>query len=402
MSEDQHAVAVGEESVALPDGVGVGAEDRFPAGKGADEHEKGGLGEVEVGEEPLDQAEAVAGREKDASGAGVRLERLTGLVRGKDAVLKGACGSGADGDDTAAVGDGGVDGFGGAGRKGVDLGVETDIGEVVHADGLKGAEADVQGEVLDLNVAGAELGEDVGSEVETGGGGGGGAVLAGLLGEDGLVTAPVFRAVRGKLVAVDVGWQGHVADLLDLGEEVRVGGEAEGSFAEATGRDDLGLQERMVEMWGGKEKVFADLNFAGGAAEGSPDDLAGVLRTEVFGEEDLDATGWVGRVGLGAEAGAGGEEAGGKDAGVVEDNEVAGAEVVGEVSEVIVDESSASAVEDEHAARSADGGWGLCDEVFWKIEVEVCDAHLVQFTAWRVQFLPWRRSDPTLFEGRLA
>ena len=44
----QHAVAVGEESVALADGVGVGGEDGFAAGlfvgEGAYQHEEGGLG----------------------------------------------------------------------------------------------------------------------------------------------------------------------------------------------------------------------------------------------------------------------------------------------------------------------------------------------------------------------
>jgi len=61
------------------DSVGVGCEGEFPTllrvgvggGESADEHEKGGLGEVEVGEEAADNAEAVARGEEDAGGAGV-------------------------------------------------------------------------------------------------------------------------------------------------------------------------------------------------------------------------------------------------------------------------------------------------------------------------------------------
>ena len=60
--------------------MGVGGEDSFATGvfvgEGADEHEEGGFGEVEVGEEAADDAEVVAGGDEDAGLAGVRLEGL--------------------------------------------------------------------------------------------------------------------------------------------------------------------------------------------------------------------------------------------------------------------------------------------------------------------------------------
>ncbi len=82
------------------------------------------------------------------------------------------------------------------------------------------------------------------------------------------------------------------------------------------------------------------------------------------------------------QAGACGEEARRQDAGVVEDEEIAGLEVVGEVGEEVVGEGAGvvdgeSAIEDQHAAGAADGGWVLGDEVFWEIEVEVGDAHFI-------------------------
>ena len=75
--QEQHAVAVGVETVALLDGVGVGAKDGLAAevgicagcGEGGGEHEEGGFGEVEVGEQARDDTEAVAGGEKDGGRA---------------------------------------------------------------------------------------------------------------------------------------------------------------------------------------------------------------------------------------------------------------------------------------------------------------------------------------------
>jgi len=77
------------------------------------------------------------------------------------------------------------------------------------------------------------------------------------------------------------------------------------------------------------------------------------------------------------EAGAGGEEACGEDAGVVEDEEIAGVQEGWEVREEIVVEGAGCAVEDEHTASAAEVWWSLRDEVFGEVEVEVSDAHTV-------------------------
>jgi hypothetical protein len=89
-SEEQHAVAIGVEAVAVADGVVVGGQDGpqaavgggvsspFPVvhtvREGGDQHEEGGFGEVEVGEQAVDDAEPVAGREEDGGRAGVGFE----------------------------------------------------------------------------------------------------------------------------------------------------------------------------------------------------------------------------------------------------------------------------------------------------------------------------------------
>ena len=49
-SEDEHAVAVGEEAVFFGDGLAVGLEDEVAGGEGGDEHDERALGKVEVGE----------------------------------------------------------------------------------------------------------------------------------------------------------------------------------------------------------------------------------------------------------------------------------------------------------------------------------------------------------------
>jgi len=71
----KHAVAVAEEAVVLLDGVIVCGEDRLAAGEGADQHQQAGLGQMEVGEQGVDEAELEAGGDEDFRFAGVGLER---------------------------------------------------------------------------------------------------------------------------------------------------------------------------------------------------------------------------------------------------------------------------------------------------------------------------------------
>ncbi len=102
---------------------------------------------------------------------------------------------------------------------------------------------------------------------------------------------------------------------------------------------------------------------------------------EPLGEEDFDAASGIGRVVLGVEAGAGGVEARGENAGVVEDEEVSLVEMAGEVGEGLIRVGTGVAIHDEHAAGAADRGWGLGDELFGEIEVEVGDAHWFDFSS---------------------
>ena len=134
-------------------------------------------------------------------------------------------------------------------------------------------------------------------------------------------------------------------------------------------------------------RVSPGRSLAGGADEGAPEIFGGVgggdgglgfgLGCDLFGEEDFDEAGWLGRAGLRARAGAGGEEARGQDAGVVENEEIAGLEELREVGEEVVAECSGGAVEDQHTAGAALGGRVLGDEFGGKIVMEVGDEHRV-------------------------
>ena len=84
------------------------------------------------------------------------------------------------------------------------------------------------------------------------------------------------------------------------------------------------------------------MNFFCGADEGTP--VVVTFRIgEVFGEENLDKACRLRRVVLRVKAGACGVEARGKDAGVVEDEEVAGREKLWQISEEMVGEDAGAA-----------------------------------------------------------
>ena len=268
-----------------------------------------------------------------------------------------ADGGGSYGDDAAVFAEGGVDGGGGFWREGVALAVEVDVFDAVYADGLEGAEADVECDVGGLDAALPEGFQNLWREVEAGGGRGDGA---GLLGVDGLVALAVFWAV----FAMDVGRERHVADAVEGGVEVGDWLEADGTLAVFAVGDDFCLEAAVA-----KADDFSGEDFAAGADEGEPFPLG-----ELLGEHDLDAAGGV-MAGLGMEAGALAVKARGYDPGVVEDEEVAGLEEGGKVAEVAVGEGSGGAVEGEHARGGAVGEGFLRDEFFGEMEIEIGDEH---------------------------
>jgi hypothetical protein len=209
--------------------------------------------------------------------------------------------------------------------------------------------------------------------MEARGGSGGGAEY---LREDGLVAVAVFGCVRLILWAMDVGGQRHVADAVEDGAEVGGGGEPESAFAEVGSGDDFGFEEGCGVVRCGEVEALAGLHFSAGSYKGGP-----LVLGELLGEEDFDAAGGVGRASLGVlTADACGVEARGDDPAVVENEEVAGVEELGEIAEEVVAVLTGVAVEDEHAAGAADGRGRLRDEFFGELEMEIGYAHWFDFS----------------------
>ena len=179
--------------------------------------------------------------------------------------------------------------------------------------------------------------------------GGGRGHRTGSVGIDGLVAF----AVGGGIGAVDVRRQGDVAELVESLPEAALAVEAEQAFAVLVAAEDGGA-EAFAEGDG-----VAGAELASGAHEGEPGE--GVLGFRAD-QEGLDVTG---------EAVAMAVEAGGDDAGIVQDEAVAGAEVGGEVGEGAVFPAALGAVEDEHARGGAVGERRLSDGFGRQVEVEL-------------------------------
>ncbi len=80
---------------------------------------------------------------------------------------------------------------------------------------------------------------------------------------------------------------------------------------------------------------------------------------------------------LGVQTGSYGVEASGNDAAVVEDQKVAGAQDFGQIAKKIIVVASGGAIEDEHAAGTANRRWGLGNQLFGEVEIEVGYAHFM-------------------------
>src|SRR5882724_2356301 len=112
---------------------------------------------------------------------------------------------------------------------------------VFHAlgvDRLKCSQADMQGDLGDLDAPVAHLRQDVRGEVQARSGRGNRAAFVCI---DGLVAFAIGR----QIVAGDIRRQWHVADLFNLGTKIRNGVEAQGAFAELAASDDFG-RETMI------------------------------------------------------------------------------------------------------------------------------------------------------------
>lgn len=255
---------------------------------------------------------------------------LTCLLCG---VFESADRGGAYGYEAARLAAGLTDLRGGVVRNRIGLGVQGVRFDFVDADGLEGAEPNVEGDFCSLYAAITELGQNLRSEVEAGGGGGDGSAFARI---DGLVAVVIGRRIEAR----NVRRQRDMPDFIDASEEVVHFSEADVALAKFAAVDYLGLEFVVLA----EEKMLADSNFAAGADEAFP---IVWIALQLSCEQDFDTTAEEvarGRIlraqRLGLKTGAASKKASGKYTGVVEYQQITPLEEIGQIAKVAVGESA--------------------------------------------------------------
>lgn len=250
--------------------------------------------------------------------------------------------------------------------------------DAVDADRLEGSQADMEGDFGGLDSALADAVEDFRGEMKACGRSGD---RSALLGVDGLIAF----AIAGRIRTGDVGRERDVADAIEGGEEVvhaLNGLKADAALAEFGAGQDIGLKFSEIAIVLAEEQSFTDAYFAAGANQAFP--IVGI-GGKLAGQKNLDAAVEeiagsrivrADRVSAGAFAAA--MEPGGKDAGVVEDHEIAGLQQVWEIAEHAVGVAAAGSLQVQHAGSVAVGEGVLGNEFVGKVEVEVGNQHDVR------------------------
>jgi hypothetical protein len=176
-----------------------------------------------------------------------------------------------------------------------------------------------------------------------------------------------------------------VADAVEKGKEIVVFMppvparlKADAALAEFGAGKNLGLQFVVFA----EKQAFADADLAAGTNQTFP--IVGI-GGELAGKQDFDAAveKIAGRRIMGTDRLSAGSlaaaiEARGKDAGIIEDEQIAGLKQVREIAELAVGILAAGSLEVQHAGGIANGGGFLGDEFFGKMEVEVGNQHGVR------------------------
>ena len=143
------------------------------AGERGNQHEQRALRQVEVGQQRIDAADAVAGQDEDRGFPGEGLQFAVAHGR-----FERAHDGGADGDDAAAARPGLADLFDQRGADVQPLAVHAVFGQFIHPHRLEGAGAHVQRDVAERDALGAQRRQQCFVEMQAGGGRGDGAGLA--------------------------------------------------------------------------------------------------------------------------------------------------------------------------------------------------------------------------------
>lgn len=342
--QNQHGVAVAVKAVAGFDCGAVGVQCLLPAGEGHDEGKQRAAGQVEVCHEGVHGAAAVRWIDED-----IRPSDTGGDLAGGGSRFEDTHARGSDGDDAAAGLPGVCHGFHGSVGDFIPLMMHAMIAQVVHFDGLKSAEADMQNDFGDGRASRANPIEKLRREMQTGGGGGD---RAGHSGVDCLVLLAIDLIVLfvGK-IAMDVRRQGHGADTIE-------------NLSSIVGRLDRYLAHSAIQMTAPDDrprsaverKVFA---FAKAPRAGEQDapSAGGVFHKE----QARDSTA----------GGAPGDKPCRKDTGAVEHEAIGRGEVLREICKDSVLNLSGISVKDEETCGIAPVERLLGDESRWQVVLKL-------------------------------
>jgi hypothetical protein len=335
-------VAVAEEPVTRGDRMAIRREHRLGSGKGTHQHQQGRLGQVEVGDHRIDAAKGVPGTNEQARLA-VERARRTVPAGG----LEGAHHRGPDRDHPSAAGMRRLDAPARAGAHPDPLGVHVVVLEAPGTHRLEGPRADVQGHEVELDAALANRLEQLPIEVQAGGRRGHRARIAR---EHRLVAGLVAPLRR----AADVWRQRHRA---------------------------VRLEQRLERVFAGIELELEQVRRArghgrpGGVGEAQPGSGAGRLAGAHVGEK-APLAGLALDQHLGAPAARLARREPRLDhPGVVEHQQIARRQQLGEIGESAVGQRPAGAVEHQQPARPALGERRLGNELLGQVEVEVARTH---------------------------
>ena len=332
----------------------------FPAEECADEHYESALRQVEVRDEPVDNSEFVAGVDEDpgilgeyrGGGPGERRSTLVRLGRSEQlrfdagGGFQRAAGGSSDGYHAAAVCFAAPYFLGGYLRDGVVLHMHLVVENIVLLDRTEGAKPDVQGDVGGVNALIRELSEYVLGEVKPGGGGGGGA---GFPAVDRVVSVLILELLG------DVGRKRHLTYPVENVEEMPLKGKADHAVAIVNDVQYLGGKSL------GEIHDRAGLQALSGVDEGLPLGQAQPLQQKEF---NVAAAAALRAVNTRREHLA-----------VVHDEQVAGAQVLIYIVEVIMGDLSRGAV---YCHQPGAVPWlhrGLGDELLRQVVVEIGFKH---------------------------
>ena len=311
----------------------------FASGKGGDQHNQRALGQMEICDQRVHRLEAVAGIDEDIRPAGALGEAAVLGCKGFDR----AAGGGSDADDPSALPPGAVEQIGGLLREHAELRMHLMVRDLLGLDRAEGAEADVEGHPGQIHALVPELLQELRRKVQTGGRRGGGAVDAGI---DGLIPFLILQLL------LDIGGQGHLSKLAqDLQEDALIA-EADLFLAVVQGFHDLGGELSVAEA-----ELRADRGLPARARQAFPDVAAGILE-----QKDLHSP---------AAGNAVAHQTGRKDAGIVQNQRVAGLEIVDHVVKMPVLDLSALPAENQQSGAVALLKRRLRDQLRRKLIVKI-------------------------------